>query len=141
MAAGSERGGMLVEALAALTVFSIGVLGSVALMAQIVRHVQDSHCRSEAVHLAQALLARMWAEDPASLAGRYDAGVGGSGYTAFSGAASRLPGATRDTNAPAVRVEPGPTPGSRKVTISLYWQLPGETGAHRYLTTAVVGGN
>jgi hypothetical protein len=83
----------------------------------------------------------MWAEDPAALAARYDATMGGDGYVAFSRLALRLPGAGIAGNAPDVRIEPGPVPSSRKVTVAVHWQLPGEPAAHRHGTTAVIGHN
>jgi type IV pilus assembly protein PilV len=134
------RGALLLEALAAIAVFSLGILGHVALMGAIARHVEDAHCRTEAVHLAQALLARMGAENPAALAGRYGAGTGGDGYAAFERAARRMPGAEIAGNAPEIAVLAGPTPESRTVTVTLRWQLPGERVAHRFQATAVVGG-
>jgi type IV pilus assembly protein PilV len=136
-----QRGMMLLEALIAIAVFSIGVLGNVALHAQAIRHVHAAQCRSEATHLVQALIGRMWAEDPAALAARYDATVGGDGYVEFARATRRLPGASTPGNAPDVRVEPGPAPSSRKVTVAVHWQLPGEPVAHRHGATAVIGQN
>ena len=141
MAPTTQRGALLLDALTAIAVFSIGVLGNVGLQAQAIRHVQGAHCRSEAAGLVHALLGRMLAEDPASLALRYDMRAGGSGYAAFSRLALRLPGADVPGNAPELRVEPGPVPSSRRVTVALRWQLPGEAEAHRYGAATVIGTN
>jgi type IV pilus assembly protein PilV len=141
MTAATQRGALLLEALTAIAVFSIGVLGNVSLHAQAVRHIHAAHCRSEATHLVQALIGRMAAEDPASLKAHYDATAGGDGYAAFSRLALRLPGAGLAGNAPEVRIEDGPVPSSRKVTVAVHWQLPGERAAHRHGTTAVIGRN
>jgi type IV pilus assembly protein PilV len=141
MSKATQRGALLLEALMAVAVFSIGVLGIVGLHAQAIRHVHAAHCRSEAAHLVQALIGRMWAEDPATLAARYDASADGEGYVAFSRLARRLPGADMTGNAPEVRIESGPVLSSRKVTVAVHWQLPGETAAHRHGTTAVIGHN
>jgi type IV pilus assembly protein PilV len=135
----TQCGALLLDALAAIAIFSIGVLGNVALQAQALRHVHAAQCRSEAVGLVHALVGRMSAEDPATLAGRYDAQAGGEGYAAFSRQVLRLPGADRPGNAPEVRVEPGPAPASRKVSVAVRWQLPGEPAAHRYGAVAVFG--
>jgi len=136
----AARGALLLEALAAIAVFSLGILGHAALTGAIVRHVEDARCRTEAAHLAQALLARMGAENPAALAGRYGDGNAGSGYAAFERAARRMPGGGLAGNAPEIAVLAGPTPASRTVTVTLRWQLPGERVAHRFQATAVVGG-
>jgi type IV pilus assembly protein PilV len=137
----TQRGALLLDALAAIAVFSIGVLGNVALQAQAIRHVHAAHCRSEAAHIVHALVGRMSAEDPATLAERYGAQAGGEGYAAFVRQVLRLPGAGLAGNAPDVRVEPGPAPASRRVTVVVHWQLPGEPAAHHYATTAVIGAN
>ena len=141
MAIVTQRGALLLDALAAIAVFSIGVLGCVTLQALAIRHVHAAHCRSEAAHLVQALVGRMEAEDPATLAARYAGEAGGEGYAAFSRLARRLPGADRPANAPQLGVAPGPTAGSRRVTVAVHWQLPGETTAHRHGATVVVGGH
>ena len=136
----AARGALLLEALAAIAVFSLGILGHVALTGAIARHVENARCRTEAVHLVQGLLARMGAENPAALAGRYGAGSAGGGYAAFERDAQRLPGAGFAGNAPDIAVRAGPTPASRTVTVTLRWQLPGERVAHRFQATTVVGG-
>lgn len=141
MAIATQRGGLLIEALAAIAVFSVGVLGNVTLYAQAIRHIHGAHSRSEAAHLVQAQVGRMGADDPATLKARYDARAGGEGYAAFSRLARRLPGAELPGNAPDLRVEPGPVPSSRKVTVAVHWQLPGEPLAHRHGTTVVIGNN
>ncbi len=141
MPAATQRGALLLDALTAIALFSIGVLGNVGMQAQAIRHVHGAHCRSEAADLVHAQIGRMRAEDPASLAARYDMQAGGSGYAAFSRLALRLPGADVPDNAPEIRVEPGPAPSSRRVTVAVRWQLPGEPTAHRYGATAVVGSN
>jgi len=96
MSPGTQRGALLLEALTAIAVFSIGILGIVALYAQAIRHVNDAQYRSEAAHLAHSLIGRMWADDPAALAVRYHAQNGGDGYAAwhFACRAQRSP-ATR----------------------------------------------
>ena len=141
MGIATQRGALLLDAVAAIAVFAIGSLGCITLQAHAIRHVHAGHCRSEAAHLVQALVGRMRAEDPAALAARYDARTGGAGYTAFSRLALRLPGADNPGNAPELRVEQGPAPGSRRVTVGVHWQLPGEPVAHRHGATVVIGGN
>jgi len=44
-------------------------------------------------------------------------------------------------NAPAVKVAPGPTTTSSVVTVTVFWQLPGEQVAHNFSTSAVIGRN
>ena len=128
----------MLEALAAIAVFSIGVLGVLALIARSMGSVDDARHREEAARLAASLIGAMWAEDPSALAARYDRAGGGTGYADFARRARRLPGADVDANAPEVRVEAGPSAASRTVSVTLYWQRPGAPSRHRYAATAVV---
>lgn len=142
----SQHGAMLVEALMAVLVFSLGVLGIVGLQAQSIRHVNDAQYRGEAIFLANALVAQMWADDrsatdPGYLKATYEDGSGGPGYAAFKEMVRRLPGADLSGNAPTVTVAAGPTPTSSVVTVTVFWQAPGDPTVHNYATNAVIGRN
>ena len=52
-----------------------------------------------------------------------------------------LPGAGLSGNAPTVKVAAGPSATSTEVTVTVFWQLPGESGPHNYSTTAIIGRN
>lgn len=142
----SQRGVMLIEMLIAVLLFSLGILGIVALQAQSIRHVGDAQYRGEAVFLANALVSQMWVDDRTSIDKTYldttygDAG-GGPGYAAFKEMVRTLPGADLSTNAPQVKVAAGPATTSSVVTVTVFWQLPGEPSPHNYSTTAVIGRN
>ena len=137
----TQRGLLLIETLTAILLFSVGVLGTVALQAHAIRHINDAQIRSEAAHLAHSLIARMWADDPRTLVERYDSGRGGDGYRDFAALALRLPGAARASNAPDVQIGRGPSIASQAVSVTVRWQLPGETQSHRYSSSAVIGRN
>src|SRR6266852_8615397 len=62
-APGSERGVMLIEALAAILIFSIGILAVVGMQAVAIKDVTSAKYRSEAAFLAQELLAQMWTDN------------------------------------------------------------------------------
>lgn len=133
-----ERGSMLLEALVAVMIFSIGILSVVNLQAQSMRHVNDMQYRGEAVFLAESLVSKMWTDDLATLDPKYTTG---SGFTAFREHVKRLPGADSSPNVPVITVAPGPSTTSRIVTVTVFWQLPGETEKHNYSTRAVIGTN
>lgn len=137
----SQKGSLLLEALIGILVFSFGVLGLVGLQAQSIRHINDAQYRGEAVYLAQSVLSKMWADDQATLAAKYQ--PGGAGYVAFQEMVKSLPGGADAANAPTIVVAPGPSVGSSIVTISVFWVQPGESIAnqHNYTTQAVVGLN
>lgn len=141
-----QRGAFLLEALVALLIMAFGILGIVGLQAQSMRVTNDSEFRAEAVYLANALVGRMWADDLASLKANYDSSGAGAGYTAFQTAVSVLPGVDipGGVNVPTVvfdATKAGLSTNSAYVTITVFWQLPGEATPHRYVTSAVVGKN
>jgi type IV pilus assembly protein PilV len=142
----TQRGGFLLEALIGVLIFSFGILGIVGLQAQSLRHTGDAEYRAEATYLANALISKMWTDDPAVLQAKYDSTVGtGAGYVAFKGVAANLPGGA--ANLPVVLVDPAapaPQPPSLQahvVQVSVFWQVPGDPTVHNYTTTGVVGKN
>lgn len=152
-----QHGAFLLEALVALLIMAFGILGIVGLQAQSMRVTSDSEYRAEAVYLANSLVGKMWTDTPpsgnpaawiAALTANYDSTKGGLGYKAFQDAivAAPLPGVVKDTvNDPIVKVDDGTKPGlstnSVYVTITVFWQLPGEKTPHQYVTSAVIGLN
>ncbi len=141
-----QHGVMLLEVLMAVLIFSFGILGIVGLQAQSIRHVNDAQYRSEAIFLANSFVSQMWADDrtaldPAYLGATYSDSGGGSGYQALQEMVKTLPGATLSGNAPTVTVGPGPSTTSTLVTVTVFWQLPGESKPHNYQTTAIIGRN
>jgi type IV pilus assembly protein PilV len=136
-----QRGSFMLEALIGILIFSFGVLGLIGLQAQSIRHMNDAQYRGEAVYLTNALVAKMWADDPATLAAKY--ATGGPEYLKFQEMVNSLPGATLSGNAPQVVVAPGPSLRSSMVSVTVFWQGPSDTTAtrHNYTTMAVVGLN
>lgn len=139
-----QAGGFLLEALVGILIFAFGILGLVGLQAQALRNTNDLQYRGEAIQIANAAMGRMWTMDRTKLEAFYegDAGTGGDGYAALVEAASRLPGvAGVDALAPTVVVEDGPSASSNLVTVTIRWQLPGETTPHQYVGAVMVGLN
>lgn len=136
-----QQGSFMLEALIGILIFSFGVLGLIGLQAQSIRHVNDAQYRGEAVYLANALVAKMWADDPATLAVKY--ATGGPEYLKFQEMVSSLPGATIAGNEPQVVVAQGPSLRSSLVSVTVFWQAPSDTTAtrHNYTTMAVIGLN
>jgi type IV pilus assembly protein PilV len=130
---------MLLEALIAILIFSIGILGIVGLQATAVQQSTDARYRSEAAQLAQQLIGEMWVGDRtvATLQALYNTctSTSCSGYQDWKGrVAAQLPGISdADGTLPSVIVEPeGDT---SIVTISIFWRAPSESttsDAHRF---------
>ena len=123
-----------------MLVFAFGAIAIVSLQGRAVRDVNDAQFRAEAIQLVEALIAEMRASSQATLYAMFDSREDGAGYRAFLDRASRLPGVAVQSNAPDVRVGDGPSAGSRRVDVTVFWRAPGEPTAHRHSASAVLKG-
>ncbi len=118
-----HRGSFLLEALVAILIVALGILGTVGLYARSMQNVDDSKYRGEAALLANTVLGEMWTADPKTLLANFDSGSGGAGYIEFAAlVAQRMP----NSRAPVVTVTPGPTATSSNVLITIQWAHPGD---------------
>ncbi|HET7764638.1 MAG TPA: type IV pilus modification protein PilV [Burkholderiales bacterium] len=131
-----QTGVMLIEALIAILIFSIGILAVVGMQGTAIKNVTQSKSRSDAAMLANQLIAQMWA-DKGNIA-QYN--YPGSGTipaklgtlsptpTGWIGQVSKLPGAT--TALPVITVPapgaPAATASGATVQIQIFWQMPEE---------------
>ena len=148
----AQRGSFLLEALIAVLIVALGILGLIGLQARAIQNVDDAQYRAEAAFLANSLLGQMWTYD-LKTAGKLQADFqtgGGAPYTEFKAwVGQRLPGASIAANAPQVTIDgaanPAPlTATSHNVLIQVFWQAPGEpagTPRHKYEIDATVGAN
>ena len=134
-----QKGSSLLEALVAILLFSIGILGMVGLLGTSIRATNDVRYRLEAANLANGMVATMWAMDPAKL----DTQFGDDGdqmETWRTKAADLLP--SSGAHPPSVDLsKPSLSLQSRSVVVSVFWQLPGSTELHSYVLTAQIGKN
>lgn len=136
------EGFVLLEALVALLIFSIGVLGLIGLQATSIKQAAAAEYRSIATLQANDLISRMWVSDKttASLTTLFASSTAGTGYTNWKNEwADALPGAK--DNQPTVSVTSvsggGATPvSSSQVTVIVYWQAPSDTTTHNYTVVA-----
>ncbi|RYY66888.1 MAG: hypothetical protein EOO24_53675 [Comamonadaceae bacterium] len=132
----SVRGAVLLEAMVAILIFSIGILGIVGLQATAVKQSTDARYRVEAAQLADQLIGQMWAGNrtPASLQARFNT-CSSSACPGFADwyatVANRLPGvSSTGITQPNVSVS-----DTGIVTITVFWLAPGEDDnatPHRY---------
>lgn len=133
---------MLLEALISILIFSIGILGIVALQAVSIKNAGDAKYRSDASLLSNKLLAQMWVSDrnPAALQAKFSSAAAGAAYVAWSSdVAAALPGAIPPIVTFAT-VNATVTPSSI-VTITIYWKAPNELPAaapHKFVAIAQV---
>ena len=146
----SQRGSVLLEALFAILLFSIGVLALVALQAVSIKNSVDAKYRSDASYLANQIIAQMWTDR--SNLDRYSHYPSGS-LCAFTGSASAnaapwvtpvtgwvaqitdlLPGAASNKTQIVVS-----TVGiTRQVKVTVCWKGPQETANHNFAMTAQI---
>jgi len=136
-----QGGVMLLEALIAILIFSIGILAVVGMQATTIRNVTDSKHRTEAAFLANKLLSQMWT-DAGNIATYAYPGSGAvpTRLTGWVGQVNtRLPAA--ETVPPIVTITGAGATGAL-VTIQVRWQLPEEASKgvppHNYTVVASV---
>ncbi len=135
-----QKGSMMIEALVAILIFSLGILAMMGLQAASIKLSGDAKYRSDASLLANELTGQMWVSDrtPATLITNFQGGAGtnGTAYTAWvNDVASALPGVTGvAANQPVVTITQVPptapaTSISDQVTIKIFWKSPTESGS------------
>ena len=117
----SQQGVVIIEAMIAILLFSLGVLAIVGLQAAMIKNVDDAKYRTEASYIAQKRIGQMWA-DPTNIAT----------YVNSTNISSVLPQGT-------LTVAPGATTGSYLLTVT--WQQPGTTAVRNFTTTFVIQGD
>lgn len=145
----SQSGIMLLEALIAILVFSLGILGIIGLQASAVNVARDAKYRADAALLANELVGQMWSSNRTGTAlqtafqGDSSGNDGlpasvltdGASYTAWAARVdATLPGVGA-TNPPLVTVAPGvmgPPQTASVVNIVVRWQAPNEAAPHSY---------
>ncbi len=133
-----QSGSMLLEAMIAILIFSMGILAIVGLQAASVRNANDAMYRTTASLLANELIGQMWVSDrtTATLQTNFNS-PSGAAYTVWQvNVKASLPGVTDSANLPTVNVAANGT-----VTIGLNWKLPSEPAgmpAHSYVAVAQI---
>ena len=115
---GKQGGVMLLEALIAILIFSMGILAIVGMQATAVQDMGEAKYRSDAAFLANQILAEMWG-NPTNLPSYVYGGSGGVPVQLapwVSTVQARLPGA--GTYPPIIAV----TPATNQVTVTVRWQ-------------------
>ncbi len=139
---GREKGVMLIEALIAILIFSIGILAVVGMQGAAIKNVTESKYRSDAAFLAGELMAQMWIDqniNPATQINTSNVSAANYNYagsgtiparlgtilppTGWIGrVTTKLPGAVR----PKVTIT-NPTASGATIRIDIFWQLPAES--------------
>lgn len=131
----AQQGVVLLEALIAILLFSMGVLAVVGLQAAMIKNTADSRYRSEASYIAQQWIGRMWADPDNAVLGLYlipDNTNPNYDISAF------LPSGTRKVEQPPC-VAPL-NPANCPFVITVTWIQPGQSQRHIYTATVNITG-
>ena len=147
-----QRGLMLIEALMGILLFSIGVLGLIAMHGASVAEVTAARERAQASYFANQLIGQMWSDDRTNLAQYAHFGTGAgcnftgaaTGYqnainwlNALRATGSGLPGGTALSNRTQVSVTANtPVAGSTLVSVTICWKRQLDANWHSYTTVA-----
>jgi type IV pilus assembly protein PilV len=134
--AGHQAGVMLLEALLAILIFSIGILAIVGMQATAIQDVGEAKYRSDAAFLANQVIADMWSNS-SKLADYEYAGSGAPPALLadwVGGVQARLPGS--DNFPPIIDVD------GNTITVTVRWQQARDrginAGARNYTTVAYI---
>lgn len=146
----SARGVALLEALIAILIFSLGILGVVATQARSVQLLSEATLRSQAAQHVSDLIAEMWLTDPAQRAQLYDSTSATpirylawkqrieTGPRALPGAADAPPEVVVNTiQTPYSALSLGSQTVSA-ITVTIFWAPPGAGTTNSYTTTAMI---
>lgn len=141
----AQTGVMLLEAMVAILIFSLGVLSIIQLQAVSIKQSSGAEYRSMAALLANDVISRMWASDKtaSTLQTNFSSSSAGASYTQWLNTVrnSGLPNVSSDKNTlPTVTFTTGPatssgTPSS-VAQVTVFWQEPGDTTPHSYTAVA-----
>lgn len=130
---------MMLEALLAILIFSLGVLAVVGMQGAAVKASSDAKYRSDASLLANQLIGQMWATNRTTATLQTFQGGAGADGVAYSvwleNVQTALPGAA--ANRPVVTVNPA----NNQVSVTLFWLAPGEpegATAHQFVVLAQI---
>ncbi len=123
------------ESLLALVVFSVGLIGLLALLSATLLESGNAAYRTEASLLAADLIARMWNGDrsPQALQQRFSDPAKGEYADWLRRVQANLPGVSTTANSPQLEIG-----ADRRVTLTLRWQAPGDQRDHQLVVHAVI---
>lgn len=151
-----QSGVMLLEAMIAILIFSLGVLGVVGMQAMAVAASRDAKYRADAALLANELIGEMWSSDRtgsvlkanfqgdgvSSGAGNVITDTDGVRYTSWK---DRVQATLPGDLPPLVRFAyidptplPNPKPLASQVEVTVRWAAPNDNTVHSYLVAVTI---
>jgi type IV pilus assembly protein PilV len=121
----SQAGVMLIEALVAILIFTLGIIAVLGMQSASILQVSQSKYRTDASYLANQIIGKMWG-DRANLPSYATSGSAGRASWDSVVAATLPNGAATITAA-----------GSN-VVVTIRWRAPDETNNHQYVAAATI---
>ncbi|MDR2450930.1 MAG: hypothetical protein LBE85_03985 [Candidatus Accumulibacter sp.] len=143
-----QSGSMLLEALIAILVFSLGILTVIGIQAASIKLAADAQLRTRAALLANRLIGEMWAggDTIAELETKFK--TGGAAYDAWlndvKDSAKGLPGVSNEEGTlPTVSVVTASGTEEGRVRIELFWRMPSMAAGefHKYTVISQISRN
>jgi Tfp pilus assembly protein PilV len=133
-----QKGGVMVEALVSIALFSVGIVGLLGFLGASTTLSADSRYRTEAITLADELFGEMAASDVRTVSNVF--GESSHRFTKWRDArvAGLLPNGNADIEfIPGTRVDSSGTPtGSTFVTLTITWKAPADKDSgSRFVTS------
>jgi type IV pilus assembly protein PilV len=135
----AQQGVMLLEALVAIILFSMGVIALIGLQSASIANVSQNKFRTDASYLANQIIARMWTDTAANIPSYANAG-GNTARTAWDAqvAASLPQGAGTITTTSCPNTAVPPAANGCQVSVTIRWKHPDDPITHQYLTVATI---
>jgi type IV pilus assembly protein PilV len=128
----AQEGVVLIEAMVAILIFSIGVLAIVGLQASMIKNTSEAKYRSEASYIANSRIGLMWASGLDNSTAPTLAANFVENNTDIS---NLLPGGRRTT------AQPDPANQPMMFTVTVTWLVPGPNQTtHNFTTLARING-
>lgn len=126
---------MLLEALIAILLFSMGILALIGLQAIAIKNTADAKYRAEAAFLANQIIGQMWADNPANLASYAS---GNANVTTWLGNATTPGTVAGSLPDPTGQIAIG---AGNVMTVTVCWKGPQEPlPRHCYVAVAQING-
>jgi len=138
-ASSDTRGIVMLDALIAIVIFSIGILGMVHLLSAAVGLTGAAKYRTDAAMLADQVIAQMWASDT-SIGGSLGTNFSSPSGSAYKAWASGVTTLTSYSGLPGAKGTPPKivVDGNNNVTVTIYWQSPEDTTLHSYVASTQI---
>jgi type IV pilus assembly protein PilV len=135
---------MLLEALIAILIFSVGILAMIGMQATAIKEVADAKYRSDAAFLANQLIGQLWGDRGALASYAYGGGTPPATPAGLNNwittVQGTLPGVTTTPPPPIPSTMPQVAVVGTTVTIRIFWLPPTATSAHNYVAISYING-